>query len=306
MADNASRPRVENRGAAHFALKFGTAEQENDPHAHAVLARLPYHPEALSFLGLPRHIIGVWYGANVTNAPIDSQLIRKLILHKPVATAQPTVPQRRASAANASPGVLTTQVGLQIPPGMNFEDWEQTGRRLAGIIDSSAWWLGDWLVYGKDNYADRYQRGIRAVGLKYQTLRNYAWVSRRFEQARRHARLTFQHHAEVASLPLEEQDSWLSRAEDCGWTTKQLRTAIQDVREPAAPCSAQQPAISQLPVPESNLRQWLQAAQFMGVDFEDWVLMTLDSAAKQDLAEEPEPDLPESLGLEPDIGPLRP
>ncbi|MFE0425013.1 LmbU family transcriptional regulator, partial [Streptomyces sp. NPDC058953] len=119
--------------------------------------------------------------------------------------------------------VLTTNVGLQIPAGLAFEEWERAGRQLSGIVNSSSWWLGDWLVYGKDHYSDRYERGIRAAGLQYQTLRNYAWVSRRFDVVRRRAGLSFQHHAELAPLPVEEQDVWLDRAEQQGWTTKQLR-----------------------------------------------------------------------------------
>lgn len=220
------------------------------------------------------------------NGPIEIQALRRATVYTSM-TSRPAAAATGRGQAAGSAGVLTTRVGLQIPPGMNFEDWEQAGHRLAGIIDSSAWWLGDWLVYGKDNYADRYQRGIRAAGLKYQTLRNYAWVSRRFEHSRRRAALTFQHHAEVASLPFEEQDSWLSIAEEESWTTKQLRTAIQQVRDLPPVDPRQSPAISQLPVPESHLQQWLQAAECTGVEFDTWVLMTLDNAAKQVLAEEP-------------------
>jgi len=182
------------------------------------------------------------------------------------------------------PSVLTTRTGLQIPPGMKFEDWEQAGQRLAGILDSSSWWLGDWLVYGKDNYADRYQKGIRAAGLKYQTLRNYAWVSRRFDHSRRRAKLTFQHHAEVASLPVGDQEVWLERAENHNWTTKQLRGAIQDVRNGLSP-TRRQLAMSKLPVPENRLLWWHKAAETSGVDFDKWVLTALDRAAEQALTD---------------------
>jgi hypothetical protein len=194
-------------------------------------------------------------------------------------------PRGHAVAASGTSGVLTTRVGLQIPQGLDFDDWERAGHRLAGIIDSSAWWLGDWLNYGKDNYSERYRLGVRALGLKYQTLRNYAWVARRFDHIRRHARLTFQHHAEVASLTTQEQDSWLSLAEESGWSTKQLRNAIQNARGiPSA--GSLEPVVTRLPpVPEQQLREWLRAAQCMGVELETWVLTTLDSAAKQILAE---------------------
>ncbi|MFF8265033.1 LmbU family transcriptional regulator [Streptomyces virginiae] len=181
--------------------------------------------------------------------------------------------------------VLTTKVGLQMPAGMSFDDWEKAGRQLSGIVDSSSWWLGDWLVYGKDHYTDRYQRGIRAAGLQYQTLRNYAWVSRRFDFTRRRGSLSFQHHAELASLPHDEQEAWLDRAEQRRWTTKQLRGAIRAARESQDRVRVPAEPTRRLEVPDSRLQWWHRAAEQAGVDFERWVLVTLDSAAKQALAE---------------------
>ena len=164
---------------------------------------------------------------------------------------------------------------------LTFEEWERAGRQLAGVLDSSSWWLGDWLSYGKDHYADRYQKGLQAAGLRYQTLRNYAWVARRFDVGRRRARLTFQHHAEVASLPVEEQDTWLSRAEELSWTTKQLRNALREAKggEAAKPESAS--SVRQLAVPRDRFERWLEAAERSGADVDEWVLATLDSAAEQ-------------------------
>lgn len=177
--------------------------------------------------------------------------------------------------------VLMTGVGLRIPAGLTFDGWERAGRQLSGIVDSSSWWLGDWLVYGKMHYADRYQRTIRAVGLQYQTLRNYAWVSRRFELDRRRAKLSFQHHAEVASLPVEEQDFWLDRAEREAWTTKQLRTYFRSGREASLGERTQTTVIPRIEVPDSHLLRWRRAADHSGIDFDDWVLTMLDRAAEQ-------------------------
>ncbi|MEU3528782.1 LmbU family transcriptional regulator [Streptomyces sp. NPDC038707] len=182
--------------------------------------------------------------------------------------------------------VLTTRIGLHMPTGLSFEDWERAGRQISGLVNSSTWWLGDWLVYGKEHYTDRYQRGIRSAGLQYQTLRNYAWVSRRFAFDRRRPALSFQHHAEVASLRADEQDVWLDRAEQNGWTTKQLRNAISLARDGGKPDDGKEvEAKRQLSVPDSRVRCWHKAAQQAGTDLEQWVLTTLDSAAEQILAE---------------------
>ncbi|MFC0435405.1 LmbU family transcriptional regulator [Kutzneria buriramensis] len=178
-------------------------------------------------------------------------------------------------------------VGLQIPNGLSFEDWERTGRQLAHIVDSSAWWLGDWLVFGKKNYSDRYERAIRAVGLRYQTLRNYAWVARRFDLKRRRPKLSFQHHAEVASLPLTDQEWLLDKAERAKWTTKQLRNAIQNVRNGETEDSKPPTSIDgRIEVPNNRMKIWQRAANHSGVEFQNWVLETLDRAAEDVLQED--------------------
>jgi hypothetical protein len=203
-----------------------------------------------------------------------------------------TVPLRRLSnsvqpqsaVADHDPRtqVLTTKLGLQIPSVLTFTEWERAGQRLSGILDSSSWWLGDWLVYGKEHFADRYQRGIQAAGLQYQTLRNYAWVARRFEFHRRRPALTFQHHAELASLSTDEQDMWLDRAERENWTTKQLRSAIRFTREGK---TSEMETTRRLAVPVDRIQWWHKAAEQSGIEFEQWVLATLDQAAQQVLEE---------------------
>ncbi|WP_347242150.1 LmbU family transcriptional regulator [Streptomyces sp. IB2014 016-6] len=200
--------------------------------------------------------------------------------------------QRRAMGGGPDRGrLLTTKTGLRIPAAMAFEDWEQAGRQLSGILDSSSWWLGDWLVYGKDHYTDRCQRGIRAVGLRYQTLRNYAWVSRRFEFNRRRAALSFQHHAELTSLPVDEQEAWLDRAERMKWSAKQLRTALRASREAGDGAGAEAGhekragAVGRPAVPRGRIPWWHEAAERSGIELEQWVLTTLDRAAERVLGE---------------------
>ncbi|MFE3019914.1 LmbU family transcriptional regulator [Streptomyces sp. NPDC059256] len=179
--------------------------------------------------------------------------------------------------------MLTTGVGLEIPVDLSFEDWERAGQQLSGVVNSSVWWLGDWLVHGKENFSDRYKRGVREAGLSYQTLRNYAWVSRRFELSRRRSGLSFQHHAEVASLSIPEQELWLDRSEQMQWNTKQLRNAIREAHDGASGYDKKSSEVQRLAVPAKRLQWWREAAERSGVDFEKWVLETLDGAARQAL-----------------------
>ncbi len=204
------------------------------------------------------------------------------------AAARPVEPEVRSdtspsdvAALGRSSRVLLTGVAMAIPQDLPFDEWVRAGRRLSGIVDSSSWWLGDWLVHGKRHFADRYEVAIRTAGLRYQTLRNYAWVCRRFDIERRRAGLTFQHHAEVASLPQDDQDRWLNAAEQGKWSTKQLRTRLQagGVARSATPPGPRPVAMPRIEVADGRLGWWRSAADQAGVPFNMWVTLILDRAA---------------------------
>jgi hypothetical protein len=207
-------------------------------------------------------------------------LIEELSM-KAVVVAQPA---SDVVGRTRSDQVRMSGVALHIPDGLSFEDWAQAGRQLSNIVDSSAWWLGDWLVFGKTHYSDCYQLAIQRAGLRYQTLRNYAWVARRFPIDRRRAKLTFQHHAEIASLPVDEQDRLLDQAEREMWTTKQLRVAIRQVRGEETADVQVVPANSRIDVPRNRVMLWRKAADTLGLELDHWVLTQLDRAADEVLA----------------------
>ncbi|MCG8915748.1 LmbU family transcriptional regulator [Actinokineospora sp. PR83] len=169
---------------------------------------------------------------------------------------------------------------------MTYETWERAGVQLAGVLDSSAWCLGDWLVCGQENYADRYTRAIEVAGLDYQTLRNYAWVTRRFPFDRRRAELSFQHHAEVASLDVEDQDEWLRRAEDGGWSRNELRRRLRTTREEAKAVAAST-LMPRVPVARERMERWRAAALRSEEHLERWMVLMLDRAAEDALGTEP-------------------
>lgn len=119
------------------------------------------------------------------------------------------------------------RTGLRLPRRLSFEAWLALGRQLSIVADSSAWCLGDWLIYGENVYPGRYRYAIERTSLDYKTLRNYAWVARRFPVSRRRDMLSFGHHAEVAGLPQPEQDYWLRKAEEFGWSRNQTRREVR-------------------------------------------------------------------------------
>ncbi|MFF7177376.1 LmbU family transcriptional regulator [Streptomyces sp. NPDC008121] len=190
-------------------------------------------------------------------------------------------PLRRGGTEGGREGkdILTTRVGLRIPAALTFERWQNVGSQISRIVDSSSWCLGDWLVYGQEEFSDRYLRAIEACGLDYQTLRNYAWVVRKFELSRRRETLSFQHHAEVSSLPPCEQDKWLDMADEFNWSRNELRRNIRSHRQGDGKGEPPKDYLPKLSAPAERVQRWRKAAELSGDEFEQWVLRTLDEAA---------------------------
>lgn len=127
------------------------------------------------------------------------------------------------------PGELS-RLGWRLPADLSFDEWTSCGQALSSIEGSVQWWLGDWWAFGEHAYGERVrvlESGGPLEDMNFQTLRNYGWVSRAFETSRRRDVLSFKHHAEVAALPLDEQDRWLDRAEREELSTMKLRSAIR-------------------------------------------------------------------------------
>jgi hypothetical protein len=147
------------------------------------------------------------------------------------------------SAQSGADHILMPRMGLHLPQRLAFDKWVTIGQQLSAVRTSSAWCLGDWLVFGEAAFTGRYRDAIELTSLDYQTLRNYAWVARRFPMSRRRDKLSFGHHAEVAGLSEPEQDFWLRKAEDLSWSRNHLRREVRSsLRERGEDCPPDGPA----------------------------------------------------------------
>ncbi|WCD86486.1 hypothetical protein KPP03845_102836 [Streptomyces xanthophaeus] len=192
-----------------------------------------------------------------------------------------------------APGVppLTRRTGLSLPPDFPLSEWKRFGRHLFLIADSSCWWLGDWLIFGQETYPGRYRQAMEETCLDYKTLRNYAWIARRFPASERHPKVSFQHHAEVASLEPAKRAMWLERAAQEGWSRNALR---QHLRQAALAGSAaaggegadRKDAEVQLQLRTTAEREtlWAGAAERSGRELADWIIISLDRAAQRETA----------------------
>lgn len=206
----------------------------------------------------------------------------------------PTLRRARISspALNVMPGFVVRR-GLQLPKQLPFEKWLRIGKQLSDFCTLSAWCLGDWLVYGEVAYAGRYRDAIEQTSLNYQTLRNYAWVARRFPLSRRREALSFAHHAEVAALSQPEQDFWLRKAEELGWSVKRLRRevrtslkerSVSEDHDERAPDRDEREWLAaarlEIHITSDQLERCLAAAERVGLSMEEWVASVLEQAAR--------------------------
>jgi hypothetical protein len=210
--------------------------------------------------------------------------------------------------------IIMPRTGIDLPRQLPYEKWLSIGRQLAAVSTSSAWCLGDWLAYGEDAYSGRYRDAIDQTSLDYQTLRNYAWVARRFSLSRRWETLSFAHHAEVAGLPDPEQDFWLRKAEEESWSRNKLRQEVraslaeratgadQDaadgnhgdapstvgMRDAGAIGAGPQPAavreaLIQVELSPEQMQSCQIVAVRLGHSIEEWAAAALDQAARAEL-----------------------
>jgi hypothetical protein len=174
----------------------------------------------------------------------------------------------------------TTASSLQLRRGLTFDSWVGVGARIARISNASAWWLGDWLIYGERAYGGRYAEALETTQLDYQTLRNYAWVARSFEPSRRRAGVSFGHHAELAAHPEADQDLWLERAQRLAWSRNELRRQLRAAGRSITDADHDQAHTVRVPVTTDRERLWRQAAAAADQDLADWIAAAADEAAQ--------------------------
>jgi hypothetical protein len=175
----------------------------------------------------------------------------------------------------------TMRNALYLRRGLEFDEWAEIGRRIAVVTDSAAWWIGDWLAFGRRFYPGRYKAALAMTGLDYQTLRNYAWVASRFTPSRRDDRLSFGHHAELASLPDDEADAWLARSAAEHWSRRTLR---RELRQALGRSPDHEPLAVALAARRDQIRRWTTAAEAVGTPLDEWIAGALDRAAEAAIA----------------------
>jgi hypothetical protein len=123
---------------------------------------------------------------------------------------------------------------LALDEQIAYEEWAAIGRFLVLVNRASMWHIGSWWRHGEHHYGEAATQALD-TGYALSTIQNAAWVCDRIDPSRRREDLEFAFHAEVASLPPDEHDTWLDRAAEAGWSKSRLRENIRAVRVPEPP-----------------------------------------------------------------------
>lgn len=122
-------------------------------------------------------------------------------------------------------------VGLNLPPDMPFERYMAIGMALTGADDIVRWSWGDWIAYGEDTYKDdMYLQAVAMTGKSYNTVQNWASLSRKVPPKRRRGDVRHSVHMEVKALPPNDQKRLLAKAARERMQSTEMRELVKDER----------------------------------------------------------------------------
>ena len=122
-------------------------------------------------------------------------------------------------------GIISTS-SLELPVDLSYEDYENMGIALSFHRRQVMWLIGDWVNFGRAVYGTKYEQAESLTGMTYETLCNYASISKKFPPERRRPEVAHSVHAVVASLPVPQQEKWLDRVVANGWSREELRAQV--------------------------------------------------------------------------------
>jgi ParB-like protein len=184
------------------------------------------------------------------------------------------------------PGVETTPVSLNFARSMPEHEWIELGYRLSLLGGSVVWWIGDFLAFGKFRYGEKYATALEMFGLTFNTAHDYANVSGSVRVGVRTPDLSWSHHRAVAKVPSEEQQHWLSKALENGWSVRELVDAMNAFYGDAKPPEEIPEQVAALEVFKwqvegDRAQRWRLAAERVGLELDEWLFRLADERAAE-------------------------
>jgi hypothetical protein len=141
----------------------------------------------------------------------------------------------------------TTEHGIEFADNTPREAWRGAMKQLLEMWESSGrlncratFCLADACNAGEKLFGEEYAQAIdntrKFIRLQTKTISNLMWIAKKVAPTRRREVLSLTHHEIVASLPDDEQESFLALAEKDGLNTKELKEKVREAH-PSKPRS---------------------------------------------------------------------
>jgi hypothetical protein len=126
--------------------------------------------------------------------------------------------------------IEATPTGLVLSKDLTFDEWEAIAVSFGRALQTAAWCIGDWMVYGERKWGRQllfdgqefdpkapnripshvFDRAVKSTGLDRATLSTYASVAKKIPMDERRVQLSFGHHRVLAPLPPARRLEWWS------------------------------------------------------------------------------------------------
>lgn len=137
-----------------------------------------------------------------------------------------TVAKRLSPANELIKAGALTPTGLRLDKlgkTLTYNRCEALAAFLGSLRDSTAWALGDLLVYVEIAFGENEMHQLaESTGRSPEQLGQYMRVSAKVSAQQRNPALSWTHHRHVAKLAPDDQSYWLSKAEEKRWTSGEL------------------------------------------------------------------------------------
>lgn len=156
-----------------------------------------------------------------------------------------------------------TRLGLVMRSGATEGDWRAAGAAIALVGEAYQWLVGDWLTIGEHRWGRSYQEAAAALGLEYNTVKDWAWVAANVDLSIRTDKLPWSAHRLIASIESDDDKrAWLAAAADNGWSVARLRAELQMATTgelPARPSATERYAMLAIRL-QDGLQKFVQQA----------------------------------------------
>lgn len=119
-----------------------------------------------------------------------------------------------------------TRTSLNLPAQMSFDEWLGVGAQLNEMEQSVQWWVGDWLLFGEETFAEKLGKAAELTGYSIDRLKEARRVAAAFPVTSRSDKLGWTHYKAAVQLPAEQRVQVIRQAEAEGWTSRDTRYAV--------------------------------------------------------------------------------